>query len=66
MELSLSRLYNTDDRMINEHRAVGGIKIIGENEALGQNLHQCHFLHHTYHRAQPGIKSRLLQLEASD
>jgi hypothetical protein len=66
MKLSLPRLHSTDDRMINKHGVAGGIKIGGETEALGENLHQCHFLHQTSHRTQPGIKLRLLQWEACD
>jgi hypothetical protein len=37
--LSVSRLYNADDKIINEYRAVGAIKKLeGTNELLGENL----------------------------
>jgi hypothetical protein len=52
--------------MINEHGAVRAIKMVGENDAVGEYQHQCHFLHHTFHSVQPGMKSRLLQWEAGD
>jgi hypothetical protein len=29
--------------------AVGGMRIGRRNEALGENLPQCHFVHHKFH-----------------
>jgi hypothetical protein len=37
---------DTDDRVINECRANGGMRIGGETEVLEENQLQCHFLHH--------------------
>jgi hypothetical protein len=39
--------------------AVGGMRIGGETEVLGENLPQCHFVHHKSHMTWPGFEPRL-------
>jgi hypothetical protein len=36
-------------------------ELAGENELLGENLCQCHFVHHKFHMTLHGIKHGLLQ-----
>jgi hypothetical protein len=42
------------------------MKIGGETAVLGENLPQCHFVHHKYHMTWPGLKPGPPQWEASD
>jgi hypothetical protein len=36
--------------------AVGGIRIAGETEVLGENVPQCHFVPHKSHMTRPGLE----------
>jgi hypothetical protein len=52
--LSVSRLYNVDNRITNEYGALGGIRIDRETDVLRANLLQCHFVHHKSNMARSG------------
>jgi hypothetical protein len=41
-------------------------ELAGEAEALGENLSQCHFVHHKSHKAWPGLDPGLPWWEAGD
>jgi hypothetical protein len=52
--------------MITEYGAVGGMKIGTGIEVLGQNLLQCHFVHHKSHINWSGNKAGMPRWEAGD
>jgi hypothetical protein len=55
-------------RMIGESDCceIGGIKISGETEVLGENVPQRHFVHHKSHMTRPGFEPGPPRWEASD
>jgi hypothetical protein len=40
-------------------------RLVGETEALGENLHQSHFVHHKSHMTWPGLESGPPRWEAA-
>lgn len=46
MTVSVLELHSVYDKMTNEYGAVGGIKIVGGTEVLGNNPTQYYFVHH--------------------
>jgi hypothetical protein len=49
-----------------ENGEIGGIKIGGETEVLGENLPQHHSVHHKSHLTRPRLEPGPPQWEASD
>jgi hypothetical protein len=46
--------------------AVDGMRVDREIEILGENVPQCHFVHHKSHMTYPGIESGTTRCEIGD
>jgi hypothetical protein len=51
--LSVSRVHNSDDRMINGYEVVDGVRIGMGNKCTQENLPQCYSVYHKPHMTQP-------------
>jgi hypothetical protein len=48
---------NPGRQMVKSVAQLVGWELTGETEALGENLPQCHFIHHKSHMTWPGLES---------
>jgi hypothetical protein len=42
------------------------LELAGETEVVGENLPQCHFVHHKSYMSWPGLETGPSRLEAGD
>jgi hypothetical protein len=62
----LTGLLYHQPQMLGDGGEIGGIRLVGETQVLGENLPQRHVVHHKSHMTRPGFEAGPPRWEASD